>query len=358
MEKYEFKIICTQVHGPLVDEFNFLGIELIVIGIIKHPFHWKRIRSVLKVIHSYKPHIIHGAVFEGVSMALICGFLGRVPIRIGEETSDPQNRSTKASLFLGILSLLSHRMIAISPSVFHYLNKKAFVPKRKIRLILNGIDSPRKVNPVEILSLRKQLGIQVEDIVIGSVGRLNNAHKRFTDLIEAISVIPNRESIKILIVGDGMDRQLIEDVAKKFDLLDNLVMAGYAMDTSPYYKLMDVFCISSSREGFGLVAAEAMMHTLPVIATNVGGLASIVKDGITGFLVPAFDPIMLGSKITQLIYNPLLRCQMGEAGFERATQHYSSRRYVQEIDALYQELLFRNATNKQKKLVEINNAKR
>jgi glycosyltransferase involved in cell wall biosynthesis len=102
---------------------------------------------------------------------------------------------------------------------------------------------------------------------------------------------------------------------------------------------MDVFCIASHMEGFGLVAAEAMFHRLPVIATAVGGLKDIVVDGETGFLVPSHSPGRIAEKLQLLIDQPDLRKSMGEKGLARAEKEYSAAVYVEKVHQLYQDLL-------------------
>ena len=102
---------------------------------------------------------------------------------------------------------------------------------------------------------------------------------------------------------------------------------------------MDVFCVPSAREGFGLVAVEAMLHNLPVIATKVGGLQDVVLDGETGYLVPPIAPQALAEKIQLLIDQPELRKQMGQKGKARALQHFTAERYCRDVENLYLELL-------------------
>ncbi|WP_226389034.1 glycosyltransferase [Penaeicola halotolerans] len=337
-ERFELMLIGTQAIGPLVEEIKAQGIKVHLIGKVKHPLHWARIQAVRKVIRGFQPHIIHGAVFEGVSMALISGTLSRVPIIIGEETSDPQNRSRKADYLLQILALAADRMVAISPDVANYLKLRAGIPTKKVVTISNGIESPRKVADQEINQWKKQFGIEATDCIIGSVGRLRNPHKRFTDIISALAILDNSQ-LKLLIVGEGVDKELIQQHAHDLGVADQLIWAGFHTDTAPFYCLMDIFCIASSREGFGLVAAEAMCHGLPVVATAVGGLKEIIVDGHTGLLVPLLDPPALASALAKLIDNPSLRQHMGQQGRIRAKQDYSAERYVREVAELYEDLV-------------------
>ena len=344
-EKYELKIICTQAHGALAEGLVKEGVQIYKVGAFKHPFEFDKHRKVLQVIKDYQPHIIHGAVFEGNTMACIGGIRGRVPVIILEETSDPQNRSEKANWLLNIYTRFADRIIAISPSVVSYLEHIAKVKKQKIQLINNGVETPRVVTEEEVVSLKRKYNIGASDLVIGSVGRLRNFHKLFTDIIEAVALLKDFSKIKILIVGEGQDRALIEETAKHLGLERNLIMAGLQADTAPFYQVMDIYCIASHMEGFGLVAAEAMFHELPVVATAVGGLKDIVIGGETGFLVPSHRPDRLAEKLQILIDDPELSRSMGAKGLARAQAEYSAEAYVGKVHQLYQELLKEKGIN-------------
>lgn len=336
---YEIKIVCTKTEGPLADEMRAEGVDVIEIGLLSKIWDISKYRAVLRIIRAFKPHIIHGAVFEGVLIATIAGYVGRVPIIIAEETSDPQNRSKKANYLLRVLSLVADKFVAIAPKIGDYLQNVAGVSASKIRVIMNGVNAPRAVLVNEIEDLGASLGIQKGDFVVGSVGRLFNNHKKFTDILKAVSLLKQKSVIKIMIVGAGPDRDIILREAGDLGLSENLIMAGFHADTSPYYELMDVFCLASQREGFGLVAAEAMLHELPVIATRVGGLQDIVVNDETGLLVDANRPEQISAAIDRLFSNQELMIGMGRKGKIRAEKEYSALRYVKEVEDMYKELL-------------------
>jgi glycosyltransferase involved in cell wall biosynthesis len=338
-QKYEIKLVCTFAEGPLINEFTDLGIEVIAIGQFKNLFHMAQYLKLLKIIKRFNPHIIHGAVFEGVTMACVAGFFGRVPIIIAEETSDPQNRSEKASLLLRCLTSLADKIVAISPDVAKYLALKAKIPAGKIQVIDNGVDLPRNVSEEELFSIKSLYHIQYNDIVIGSVGRLDNDHKRFTDLILAFSTLVENRNVKLLIVGGGKDEQLLKDLVTCLGICNQVVFAGYQSDTAPFYRIMDIFCLASQREGFGLVVAEAMLNKLPVIVTKVGGMKNIVLPNITGLLVPPLQPEMLAEGLEKLLRNPDLRGEMGEAGYKRAIANYTAEVYGRKVEKMYLDLI-------------------
>lgn len=335
-DQFEHRIICTWAGGAIAQALQQEGVEVIPIGSFRHPVEWARHAQVLAVIREFKPHIIHGAVFEGMSMAAIAGTIGRVPVRILEETSEPTTRSAKAIYLQRVLVYMSDCIIGISPSVCQFLREKAKIPNQKIKLVFNGvpIPDPDQRSPLT----RASLGIQEEDFVLLAVGRVYNEVKRFSDILEAMALLSNA-SIKLLVIGEGPDSDYLNELAAHLGVSDCYLPLGYQAKPGDYFGLGDVLIVPSAHEGFGLVAAEGMMHGLPILASKVGGLKDIVVDGETGWLTPSKNHRLLAEKIQWMIDHPLERKVMGEKGRLRAGQFFSAAGYVGEVKALYLELL-------------------
>ena len=339
---FEQKIICTDARGPILEGLVKEGIEVISIGKFTSPFHWKQHRKVQQIIEEYQPDIIHGAVFEGVTMAAVNGWLKKVPTIIIEETSDPQNRSWKGNLLMKLFSFMAHKVIGVSEGVTQdYLIGKLGISSFKSISINNGVVIPRTVNTKEILEVKNKWGINDNDFVIGSTGRmLMDSHKRFSDLIKAFAIFSKEKTnAKLLLVGDGPEREGYEKLAEQLGIQDNVLFTGYQSDVTQMYQLMDVFCLVSAREAFGLVLAEAMLNKVPVLATRVGGMKYIVDDKETGFLVDPFQTDQISEKMEVLYQNELLRKKMGEKGYQKAMTEYTEEIYVQKVSKLYQSLI-------------------
>ena len=345
--KFELKIICTNAVGSFPDEFKKYNVEIIEIGDLKSFLDIKQHQKVIKVINEFKPHIIHGAVFEGVTMAAINGFYKSVPIIILEETSDPQNRSWRGNLLMKCLCLTANKVIGVSPAAQYYLENKIKLSKDKVVLINNGVVVPEMVSEETKKSIKEKHKILNDEIVIGSVGRMNSdAHKRFSDLIQAFSILAKKNNkVKLVLVGDGPEKSNYEDLVEKLGIQNQVVFAGYQNEIGTYYAFFDIFCLVSAFEAFGLVLAEAMLHKLPVIATNVGGMKFIVDDNETGFLVEKFDVKAINEKLDILSQNADLRKQLGENGYSKAMKNYTEERYVNNVADLYMELVLKKINN-------------
>jgi glycosyltransferase involved in cell wall biosynthesis len=114
--------------------------------------------------------------------------------------------------------------------------------------------------------------------------------------------------------------------------------AGYQGETRPYYELMDVFALASAYEAFGLVLVEAMFAGLPIVATRVGGIPTVVAEDETGYLVAPRSPPALAARLIELALDPAMRHAMGTKGRARARAEFRAERYVRDVDSLYQRL--------------------
>lgn len=338
---FEQKLICTSHRGDLIKEIREEGVEVYEIGNLKSPFQWSQHKKVQKIIETYKPDIIHGAVFEGITMAAINGWKKNVPVIIIEETSDPKNRSWKGNLLMKIFSKLAHRVIGVSQGVTEeYLKGKLHVLPSKVTLINNGVALPRIVEEIELQDAKKSLGISENDFIIGSTGRmLMDSHKRFSDLIQSFAKFAlGKNNVKLLLVGDGPEKANYESLVKELNITEKVIFTGYQSDVTLYYKIMNVFSLVSSREAFGLVLAEAMLNQLPVVATKVGGMKYIVDDGKTGFLVNPYEIDEIADKFEKL-YNDKEICQFfGVNGLQKALSEYTEESYTKRIEKLYLDL--------------------
>lgn len=340
--RYEQKIICTNASGHIVDEIESWGVEIIPLGVPRSVLDRKKMNQVQRIIADFKPDIIHGAVFEGVTWAAVNGFLMKVPVIIIEETSDPQTRSWRGNLLMKLFAKLSHKVIGVSEAVTSdYLLGKLNLSRKKIITVNNGVAVPRTISLQDKLKARSKWKIGPDDFVVGSAGRmLNDDNKRFSDLIKAFGEFAEgKPNVKLLLVGDGPERKGYEKLVEELDVVAKVIFAGYQQDVTLFYNLMDVFSLVSRNEAFGLVLAEAMLNKLPVVATKVGGMRYIVDDKKTGFLVNPYEISQTAGKFETLYKDASLCSLMGIRGYEKAMTNFTEEIYVSKIEKLYIDLL-------------------
>ncbi|MXV39150.1 glycosyltransferase [Flavobacteriaceae bacterium Ap0902] len=340
-ENFDQKIICTEAIGPKLIEFKKQGYDIVEVGQMKHPFDWNIHKKVIDTIKDFKPDIIHGTVYEGISMAAIGGTICRVPKIILEETSYPVTRSWRATKLLSLLSRTADKVIGVSPAVTDYLINTAKIKKEKVSLIMNGATIP-EINQDKIIKndLRHKFSIPNETIVLGSVGRMDNHIKGFSNLIVTMrKLIDQGLNVYLILVGDGILINEYKKLAKSLNIESKVLFTGYQHNVNPFYELFDIFILASSSESFGLVITEAWFHKLPVIASNVGGIPYLIDDGINGVLFELNNLEELTDKLKILIEKPELREKLGVKGHEEATTKYTADIYAAAIEKLYLELL-------------------
>ena len=152
--------------------------------------------------------------------------------------------------------------------------------------------------------------------LVGHVGALDNDQKGQQHIIEAAAALaPSAPDVQFLLVGGGPDEAMLRGRAAG---LANLDFEGFVDNVGDYLAAFDVFILPSNREGIGSILLDAMDRRLPVVAAQVGGVASIVHDGETGLLIDPARPDQLAAAIRRLRADPELRRSLGEAGFELA----------------------------------------
>ena len=157
------------------------------------------------------------------------------------------------------------------------------------------------------------------------VGRLA-AVKGLPVLLEAVAQLKaTNPAVRLTVVGDGPDRPMLEATARDLDVANCVDFVGYQSNAEVRRRLSatDVFVMSSFAEGVPVVLMEAMASHLPVVATQIAGVAELVDDGVSGHLVPAGDAQGLVGKLTDLLADPSLRSRMGLAGRVRVEQEFN-----------------------------------
>jgi glycosyltransferase involved in cell wall biosynthesis len=155
--------------------------------------------------------------------------------------------------------------------------------------------------------------------LVGAFGRLAPV-KNYPLFLEAARLVLEQEPVSFVIAGDGPQRSQLESLAGRLGIADRVRFVGWLGNPYPLLSIVDLVVLTSSAEGFGLALLEAMALERPVVATAVGAVPEIVRDGVTGLLVPSREPAALASAIVRLLRDPSLRRALGRQGRELARQ--------------------------------------
>ena len=291
--------------------------------------------EIYRLIKKEKPKIVHVHTSKA-------GFLGRIacaflPVKCvytphGHIFYGYFNKFlTKIFILLEkIANYFADRVCALSDGEAEELIKFGTVKKEKVRVIPSGIE--------ENFKEKKNYKIK-ENPRILSVGRLVEI-KGYVYLIKASPfVLRHFPNAKFIICGDGHLRTKLIELAKELGVYKNFEFRGFCRNVSEILYESDIFVMPSLNEGMCRAVAEAMLTGLPVVASKVCGLKSIVKDGETGILFPPKDEKALAEAIIKLLSDEKLREKMGKAGREYAKRYLTVKRMISLTDKLYKELI-------------------
>lgn len=239
------------------------------------------------------------------------------------------------------LATATTALVAVSPEVRDDVVALGVAPPEKFTVIRLGVEVEERVSaPSETRArARRMMGIPDGRFTVGWMGRMT-AVKRTEDVVLAFQqLVAGGADACLCLVGDGPDRERTEQLAADLGLMDRCLFLGYQDDVAPFYAAFDALVLPSANEGTPVSVIEALAARRPVVATRVGGVPDVVRDGIDGFLVESGDIDALADRLGRLAADRELASRMGEAGRERVLERYSVERLVDDVDALYRRLL-------------------
>jgi glycosyltransferase involved in cell wall biosynthesis len=206
-------------------------------------------------------------------------------------------------------------------------------------LIENAIDTLQYQRTLSLLAAKQRLNWPAARYLVGAAGRLS-PEKAFDTLIRAIQeIVKEGTDVGLVIAGDGPERAALESLIKQCGLEDRVRLAGFQSDLRPLYEAMDLFVVSSLREGLPNVLLEAMAMEVPVVATQIAGIPRVITDGENGLLVPAGNVAALVDALRRSLTSAELRSRLAAAAAHTISQRYSFAVRMRKIVAQYDELL-------------------
>lgn len=247
--------------------------------------------------------------------------------------------ATLRNLMTGNTWWVSH-WAAISETSCAYIKSRWHVPERRITVIPNGIDigsfAPPSVD--DRTAIRRSLGWDDAWTVFVSVGSLV-LRKRHAHTIDAFAAVAaERSDVRLVIVGEGSERTNLEKQIESYALQGRVLLLGLRDDVADILRASDVCVHSAHDEAFGLVVAEAMACGLPVVACAGTGPGEIVKDGVTGLVVPPQDLEAMSEAARKLTADADTRRRLGDAARRAAESRFSVDAMLSAYRRLYSSL--------------------
>jgi glycosyltransferase involved in cell wall biosynthesis len=340
-----YRMVCAYMHPPGDPGYEVIlkkaaQYEAPLISIPdRGPWDWRVVNSLLEVCRQERVSIWHGHDYKTNALGLL---LKRFwPMRLVTTVHGWVHHTTRTPFYYKLDQLcLSRyeRVICVSDDLLEVCLNSG-IPAKNCLLLENGIDANEYRRKQSVHEARRKLGLPLGGFLVGAVGRLA-PEKGFELLIRSLpALVRSGIDVSLVIVGDGGERKNLQELASELGIADRVLLPGWQADVRGYFEAMDVFALSSYREGLPNVLLEAMALEVPVVATRVNGVPRLVQDGRTGLLIDAGDGEGLRIALAGLLKNQPLRDVFVRAARRTVETKYSFTTRIHRLKRIYDELL-------------------
>ena len=301
-----------------------------------------RLRNQYSILHA---HLAFGPAFAAVLVARL--LKKRVVVKFGNsgEFGDisVSNKTWRGRLRLAVLRQWADVVIVLDTSMQAEAVSNGFSAS-KVRRIVNGIDAKNFSPKTTRLLAQTNLDLAGKTVVL-SVGRLS-AQKSLPFLIKMFcEALRNAPTLHLILLGDGPDREQLEDLVNALNLNQSVTFAGNQKDVRPYLEAADIFVLPSISEGISNALLEAMSAGLACLATPVGGNSDVLDHGDCGLLLPVNDVQAWSDALVKVAQSPDVREKLGKAALQKVRNVYDFEVVGAQFENLYIELLRKGNVN-------------
>ena len=306
-------------------------------------FKYKSIFQLISIIEKYNIQILHAHLQVPEILSSITHLIFPKFKLVFSRHNDAYSRFLPKGLnpiFYQIISKRASKIICISKNVYDFCKNNLGLNKEKLQIIYYGISretyAPSNIDDTQFKKLSKEFELK-DEFIIGTVARLH-PQKSLHTLINAFKTflkqVPNS---KLFIVGEGHLESELKSLASNLGIIDKVIFTGKRSEIPVFYKIFDVFVLSSIYEGLGLVLLEAMAAEKPIIGTNAGAIPDIISN--CGAIVETENPNAISQELIELYENPDLVQQMTKKGVNDINEKFTLERMYLQTDKIYKQVL-------------------
>ena len=319
-------VACVQMLGPIAAELEAQKIRVIQVPAMPRFLSFLYPGPLLRIMREIRPDMVHvhsGCWYKVAIAARLAGVRRLIYTEHGRTFPDPRLYIVLDRLF----GRWTERVVAVSAELADYLREVVEIPADKVTVIINGIDL-KKFR----LSAPSTSG---QPVRIGVVARLAPVKDLGTLLRAMQIVVRTAPETRLEVVGDGPERQSLEQLVTELGITDHVCFHGFRRDIPEVLAGLDIFTLTSLSEGTSMTILEAMSAGKPVVATRVGGNPSIIEEGVNGFLVPAGQPEALAQALLCLVGDVGLRQRIGTSNRNKSLKTYGLQTMTKQYEQLY-----------------------
>ena len=352
--RWEPVVRCLRLEGEHLPDLAPLGIAPRALGVRKtmRPATLWKVGRLAAEIRREQVALVHAQDFYTDLLGTLAARLARVPIIVTRVDLMHHLDGPRRAALRGV-SRLADRVVVNALAIRDRCVAEGVAPER-IALVRNGLDLLQfdlaAARPPEPIAWVPTLaggapggGAGASDApVVVQVANMHHPVKGHEDLLRAFrEVVREIPAARLLLVGDGDRRPVLETLARGLGIVDRVGFVGQRRDVPAVLARAAVVVSASHAEGLSNAVLEGMAARRPLVATAVGGTPEVVRDGETGFLVPPRAPEALAARLVAVLRDPALARRMGEAGRAVVARDHSAERMRESFDRLYRGVLER-----------------
>lgn len=330
----------------IVEPKNYNELNFISLNINSPKDILKALMEFNRIVRNFKPEIIHSHTYNANMLIRAYSMIynNEIVKICNEHGTYRKGVNSIHWLLFKITRKVPDYFVNVSQSsLMSYINN-GLCDKRNCAVLYNGIELGRFKKNVElIVKLRNKYSLSSEDIVFGYVGRLSK-EKDAINLLQAVKILKKRskKNFKLIIVGDGPERDNLIDFVNTHKLDDIVVLVGEKSDVVPYFSIIDTLVLPSKTEGLPTVLLEAMAMECMIVSTNCGGVEEILS-GTKSYTVPIENPYKLAHKMNEVLdLDSETRRRYGKDYRNKIISTFSIDHTVNKIYALYSSILYKD----------------
>ncbi len=340
-----YRMLCAYMHPPDDPGFDSIrqraaGLNAPLISVPdRGPLDLHVARQLLDICRREHVQIWHGHDYKSNLIGLMLRPFW--PMRLVTTVHGWVQLTSRTPLYYAIdhLALKKYERIICVSSDLHDSCRKLGIADKKCLLLQNGIDTERFQRNRSRQFAKEHLGLPADSLLVGAMGRLS-AEKGFDLLIRAAARLPTHgHKFTLVIAGDGDQFEPLKQLISDLNCGDRVRLLGFVQDTLTLFEAMDVFVLSSIREGLPNVILEAMAMGVPVISTRVAGIPSLIQNDRNGILIEPGSVDQIVDALDRVIRDESRRRTFEDAGRSTVQNHFSFRERMQKLARIYDELL-------------------
>ena len=333
---FDISVLCLRDLGEFVTDVEKLGIPVFYLQQKENGTDYLSFLKVAKILRGENIEVIHTHNTQPLVDGTIAALLSRKVKTIVHTDHGRAFPDKKRYMFAErVMSHFVYKVVGVSEYTSQNLIKYEKISPHRIMTITNGIDGSRFDIMIDRKRKRDKMGILNNGPVIGLGVRLT-WHKGITYLLQAMPRIINAfPEITLVIAGEGPLENEIKKKAISLDVEKNVMFVGPRLDMPELLKLFDLYVLPSVSEGLPIALLEAMAAGCPVIATDVGGISTIITHGVNGSLVKPKNPTALSSEIINLLSDNEKRNMYIKNGLRIFNERFSAEIMTRKYEQLY-----------------------